>query len=94
MKTKYPKTFEYFFKFKKELEKRSIYKLWGKGNPFYSVYDIGAYTFYPYKVVWKELGELKGVTISGKAVFSSAVIEKVENLLDLVGIKDKKDECL
>ncbi len=55
LKTRYGRTYEYFFYFKKELENRSIHKLWGKGNPFYSVYDIGNYTFYPYKVVWKEV---------------------------------------
>ncbi len=55
IKTKYPKTYSYFINFKDELEKRSIHKLWGKNNPFYSVYDIGDYTFYQYKVVWKEV---------------------------------------
>ncbi len=73
MKIKYPKAFEYFFRFKDELEKRSIHKLWGKNNPFYSVYDIGAYTFYPYKVVWKEISG----KISGKAEFHTCVLEPI-----------------
>jgi len=55
LKTKYPKTYEYFYTFRNQLKNRSIHKLWGKGNPFYSLYDIGSYTFYPYKVVWKEI---------------------------------------
>lgn len=71
IKSKYPKTYSYLFKFKKELEDRSIHKLWGKDNPFYAVYDIGKYSFYPYKVVWKYISG----KISGKAEFSTAVIK-------------------
>jgi len=73
MKIKYPKAYEYFLNFKKELETRSIHRLWGKGNPFYSVYDIGKYTFYPYKVVWKYIAG----AIRGKAEFSCAVLEPI-----------------
>ncbi|WP_456328313.1 Eco57I restriction-modification methylase domain-containing protein [Archaeoglobus sp.] len=75
MKIKYPKAFEYFLRFKDELERRSIHKLWGKGNPFYSVYDIGAYTFYPYKVAWKEISG----KISGKAEFHTCVLEPIDH---------------
>jgi type II restriction/modification system DNA methylase subunit YeeA len=70
MKVKYPLTYQYFNTYRKELENRSIHKLWGKGNPFYSVYDIGTYTFAPYKVAWKYVsGEIKG-----KGEFSCTVI--------------------
>jgi hypothetical protein len=53
MKSMFPKTFEYFNRFKKELEGRSLHQRWGKDKPFYSMYDIGPYTFAPYKVAWK-----------------------------------------
>jgi type II restriction/modification system DNA methylase subunit YeeA len=70
-----PLTYQYLHGYKNELENRPIHKLWGKGNPFYSVYDIGTYTFAPYKVVWKNIaGE-----ISGKAEFSCAVISDIED---------------
>jgi hypothetical protein len=72
MKINLPKTYSYLTNFRKELENRSIHKLWGKGNPFYSLYDIGDYTFYPYKVVWKRIAG----AITGKAIsFASAVLE-------------------
>jgi len=75
IKINFPKAYGYFSNFKKELESRSIHKLWGKGNPFYSVYDIGDYTFYPYKVVWKRIAG----AITGKAIsFASAVLEPVK----------------
>jgi methionine-rich copper-binding protein CopC/uncharacterized protein YunC (DUF1805 family) len=81
MKINFPKAYSYFNNFKKELENRSIHKLWGKGNPFYSVYDIGDYTFYPYKVVWKYIAG----KISGKAEFSTAVLGPIKT--EHLGIK-------
>jgi len=72
MKIKYPKAYEYFYNFENQLKNRSIHRLWGKGNPFYSVYDIGDYTFSQYKVVWKRIAG----AITGKAVsFASATLE-------------------
>lgn len=75
MKVKFPLTYQYFNNFRTELENRTIHKLWGKGNPFYSVYDIGTYTFAPYKVVWKRIAG----AITGKAVsFACSVVEHIE----------------
>jgi type II restriction/modification system DNA methylase subunit YeeA len=75
MRIKFPLTYQYLNTYRNELENRSIHKLWGKGNPYYAVYDIGIYTFAPYKVVWKNIaGE-----ISGKAEFSCAVIGDYED---------------
>jgi hypothetical protein len=76
IKTKFPNTYDYLNYFKVVLEKRSIHKLWGKYNPFYTVYDIGAYTFEPYKVVWKNIAG----AITGKAEFSCAAItDKIDD---------------
>jgi type II restriction/modification system DNA methylase subunit YeeA len=74
MKIKFPLTYQYLNTYRNELENRSIHKLWGKGNPYYAVYDIGIYTFAPYKVVWKRIAG----AITGKAVsFACAVVEPV-----------------
>ncbi|HDJ25919.1 MAG TPA: class I SAM-dependent DNA methyltransferase [Candidatus Bathyarchaeota archaeon] len=55
LKVRYPGVFGFFTNFKEELKSRSIYKLAGKGGPWYGLYvDIGPYTFAPYKVVWRE----------------------------------------
>ena len=76
VKTQFPNTYDYFNRYKKELEKRSIHKLWGKNNPFYTVYDIGVYTFEPYKVVWKNIAG----AITGKAEFSCvAITDKIDD---------------
>ncbi len=72
LKIKLPLTYEYLNNYRDILENRSLHKLWGKGNPFYSVYGIGSYTFVPYKVVWKRIAG----AITGKAVsFACAVLE-------------------
>jgi len=75
MKVKYPRAYEYFLRYRRELEARSLYRLWGRGDPFYSVYGIGSYTFSPYKVAWKEIAG----AVRGKADLSSAVIAPVED---------------
>ncbi|MCC6018879.1 MAG: class I SAM-dependent DNA methyltransferase [Candidatus Verstraetearchaeota archaeon] len=76
IKIKLPLTYQYLYNYKNDLENRSIHKLWGKGNPFYSVYDIGTYTFAPYKVVWKYVAG----AITGKAsAFECAVIEPIDD---------------
>jgi type I restriction-modification system DNA methylase subunit len=81
LKVRYPKTYSYLFKIKKDLLNRQIHKLWGKDNPFYSLYDIGDYSFAPYKVCWKVVAG----KISGKAEFSTSVIEPVKD--DILGLK-------
>jgi SAM-dependent methyltransferase len=53
MKKVYPHTYEFLRQFREDLEDRGIHKRWGKGNCFYSLYDIGPYTFSEWKVVWK-----------------------------------------
>lgn len=71
LKIKYPHVYQYFYTFKKELENRSIHKLWGKNNPFYSLYAISNYTFAPYKVVYKAIAG----KITGKFTeFAAAVV--------------------
>lgn len=53
--SKLPMTEKYFDAFRERLAKRSTYRLRQTGAPYYSIYNSGAYTFAPYKVVWAEL---------------------------------------
>jgi len=50
--TNLPKTLEYFRTFESLLLQRSGYRKYLEGEPFYSIYNVGEYTFAPYKVVW------------------------------------------
>ena len=56
MKAKCPKTYAYLKGFEDQLRKRSGFKQFFDIDtaPFYSVYNVGPYTFEPYKVVWRE----------------------------------------
>lgn len=53
-----PKTAGFLASFKDILEERSSFKRFQKkaGNPYYSLWSTGAYTFAPYKVLWREMG--------------------------------------
>jgi hypothetical protein len=71
---KLKQTRKYLEHFEGLLEGRSTYKLRQKGAPFYVVYNSGAYTFAPYKVVWAELS-----TVFQTAVFTNAEVPLIGN---------------
>ena len=50
----YPLAYRYFLRNRSVLLARSTYRRYLRGKPFYSIYDIGNYTFSPFKVVWME----------------------------------------
>jgi len=77
IKVKYPRIFSYFKEFQKELEKRTIKPFLGNRpkTHFYRLDNIGSYTFYPYKVIWKPIAG----AITGKAIsFASAVLSPLD----------------
>lgn len=60
-----PKTKEYFLGFEKELRARSAFKKYQEDSAIWSQYNVGPYTFAPYKVVWKYIAtEMTCVVIS------------------------------
>ncbi len=73
MKIEYPRTYTYLLRFKRLLLERASYKKYHAdvGNPFYSQYNVAAYTFARYKVVWKRMAnDLVAAVISqGKTKF-------------------------
>jgi len=77
MKSRFPRAYQFFYNFQDALKNRSLYKLWGKGSPFYAAYAVASYTFAPYKVVWKEIAG----KIAGKGKFSAVVSAPVEDLV-------------
>ncbi|MDD1505874.1 N-6 DNA methylase [Lysinibacillus sp. CNPSo 3705] len=48
------KTRRYFQDYSYLLKERSTWKLYLKNRPIYAVYNVGTYTFAPYKVLWAE----------------------------------------
>jgi predicted lipoprotein len=70
---KLPETAKYFKHYKSLLERRSTYRLRQKDTaPYYAIYNTGAYTFAPYKVVWAELS-----TTFQAAVFENGYVPLV-----------------
>ncbi len=64
-----PKTFKFFNAYKKFLEARSTFKTRMKSAPFFSIYNVGDYTFSPYKVIWAEMtGNFSAAVVSYGAV--------------------------
>lgn len=62
-------TAAYFRAFKTILSKRSTYRLRQSGAPYYSIYNVGAYSFAPYKVIWAELSTtFEAVVVTSRRV--------------------------
>lgn len=56
MQTNYPKTWGYLKKFEGTLRTSGIFRRFFKtSDPFYSLFNVGDYTFAPAKVVWREV---------------------------------------
>lgn len=51
-----PHIFKFLNRFKSHLEHRSSLKRFQKGQVFYSLWSTGSYTFAPFKVLWREMG--------------------------------------
>ena len=64
-----PKTFQFFKAYKSFLESRSTFRARMKGAPFFAIYNVGDYTFAPYKVIWAEMtGDFSAAVVESGAV--------------------------
>ena len=60
----YPKTYTYLKRFENVLRSRAAYKRYFKEDaPFYSMFDVGNYTFAPHKVVWTRMAKIDAAVI-------------------------------
>ena len=86
----YPKTYSYLKRFEKPLLERSAYRRYfnSQDDPFYSMFNIGMYTFLPYKVVWREQAD--GLTAAVTESIESKVVIPDHKLM-LVGLEDKNE---
>ena len=67
----YPQTYKFLNRFKSHLEQRSSLKRFQKGQAFYSLWSTGDYTFSPFKVLWREMGNAFAAAYIGSAVMDS-----------------------
>ena len=89
MQTRFPKTYAYLKQFEEQLRERSGFKQFFdvETAPFYSVYNVGRYTFSPYKVCWRE------VAADIRAAVCSPTADKVVTFdHTLVGVSCHSDQ--
>jgi hypothetical protein len=56
MREAYPRTYAYLERYEDVLRQRAAYERYFQPqDPFYSMFNVGEYTFAPYKVVWREV---------------------------------------
>jgi len=77
-----PLAYRFLNNFRTQLELRSSLKRYQKNQAFYSLWNIGAYTFSPYKVLWREMGNSFAAAYIGRA--------ELEHLGEKVVIPDHK----
>ena len=64
---KLKKTKAWFSDYESLLEDRSTYRRQMKGAPFYAIYNVGDYTFQPWKVIWPEMSSRFYAAVAGSA---------------------------
>lgn len=62
------KTYSYFKGFKELLKRRSTYRGRMSNAPFYAIYNVGDYTFAPWKVIWAEQKDFCAAVVSDAEV--------------------------
>jgi len=73
----YPKTFAYLKHFEADLRARSGYRQFfdPQKDPFYSIYNVGDYTFAQYKVAWREVAtDIRAAVIDSETQDQKAVV--------------------
>jgi len=68
VKINFPETYSHLKGFEDVLRERAAFKKYMKPRraPFYSMYDVGEYTYAPYKVVWNQMGSKLSACVVGK----------------------------
>jgi len=92
---KFPKTYHYLKKFKEILENRAMLKKYFQSTnaPFYSMFNIGTYTFSPFKVVWNRMGKKLNASVLEpfETKFFGIKVVIPDNVLTFIPFHDKNE---
>lgn len=89
MQNEYPKTFAYLKRFESMLRNRPAFKRYFKKDaPFYSIFDIGEYTFARWKVAWTRIGKVEAA-VAGPVEGRPCIPQETVTLVDC----DSEDEA-
>lgn len=95
MKTKYPEAYIYFKRFENILLKRRGWEVKQSimaGRPFWSMSEIGDYTFAPFKVAWTRIAtDIKASFISSQPLISDKKIIIPIETATMVAFDDSKE---
>jgi SAM-dependent methyltransferase len=84
MQERYPRTYGYFKQFEQTLLKRGgweVKQMMKAGKPFYSMSEIGDYTFAPWKVVWPNIASALNAAVVGLAEGKVVVPQHIVTLV-------------
>jgi hypothetical protein len=91
MQARFSKTLAYFRQFEELLRKRSGFKQYfdPRTAPFYSIYNVGPYTFQPHKVVWREQASFLTAAVSSAQKGQRPIIPDHKLMLCPAGSEDE-----
>jgi hypothetical protein len=90
MEREYPRTYSYLKRFEGPLKKRTSLKRYFKeGAPFYSVFNIGPYTFAKWKVVWRYVAPTMIAAVVGPGDRGKPIIP--DSKLVLCAVRDSDE---
>ncbi|MGA9351115.1 MAG: N-6 DNA methylase [Anaerolineae bacterium] len=89
MEARLPETYRYLRRFEDELRSRSGYRRYFKEtDPFYSIFNVGDYSFAPYKVVWRE--QAAGLTVAVAESLETDIVVPDHKLM-MVDFQDRAE---
>ncbi len=94
MKRDYPKAYSYFVKFEKILRVRAAYRRYfTEDDAFWTMFNIGDYTFAPYKVVWREVSNDLDAAVIGPVKITEGRRPTVPDHTCILIPSEKKDQA-
>ncbi|MCS7088976.1 MAG: hypothetical protein NZL91_09810, partial [Thermoflexales bacterium] len=103
LQTRYPRTYGYLKRFERTLRERAAFKRYftrpkrGGGvsetGPFYSMFDVGDYTFAPWKVVWREQASTMTASVVGERGGKATVPDHKLMLVDCTNGQEAHFVC-
>lgn len=95
LEANFPNTFAYLNRFRAELSSRAVYRklLAPSGEPFYAMYNVGDYTFAPYKLIWRYIASELMCTVIGSTNFVGLGTKTIvpDSKLVLVSFEDEEE---
>jgi len=94
MGVEYPKTYSYLSYFEHSLKEKSILKKYFNDDaPYYSMFDIGEYSFAPYKVVWPYISKSFDCAVVGvkNDKYLGKKVEIVDCKLMSISLEDENE---